>query len=278
MKWFREDKGFTILELMTTLVLFGLVVVGGFRLYYFADRAFSQGSQYSDLLAEMDYAMRKITEEVRLAHSLTIGASRNGFHVPPSQPGKDVGRYFIYSDSEQGSIVLETPEGERPLISGQTLGTTYQVTFKLGMGDGETPIPGLLAISLESQNPELKHSLESEIQVLNLRNMGIAGDVDEGQAVMFTKTFTPEELDAVAKLVPGCFLGQYIYASDSRELNALRQFRDNTLAVTPWGRFLVKAYYSVSPVLISFVERYPWAKAPVVKIFETAAQLVLRFS
>ena len=42
MKWFREDKGFTILELMTTLVLFGLVVVGGFRLYYFADRAFSQ--------------------------------------------------------------------------------------------------------------------------------------------------------------------------------------------------------------------------------------------
>ena len=42
MKWFREDKGFTILELMTTLVLFGLVVVGGFRLYYFADRPFGK--------------------------------------------------------------------------------------------------------------------------------------------------------------------------------------------------------------------------------------------
>jgi hypothetical protein len=95
---------------------------------------------------------------------------------------------------------------------------------------------------------------------------------------MFTKTFTPEEFDAAEKLRPCCVFGRYVYDPQAPELNALRQFRDNTLAVTPWGRFLVKAYYSVSPVLISFVERYAWAKAPVVKIFETAAQLVLRFS
>lgn len=272
------SKGFTLLETMIVLVLLGIVVAGGFQLYFYVDRALMSGSRMSDLQAEMHWAMQKIIDEVRLAHSLRVGESKQVLLDSMGNGAADAPVYFIYS--KDGSVYLETPDFERRLLDSSTFETDYRVTFKAvaaGHPDkGEHELVSNLGITLVSEDSEQGFSLESEVQVLNLRTEGIQGD--QGEVIMFTKTFTPEEFDAAEKLRPGCVFGRYVYDPQAPELNALRQFRDNTLAVTPWGRFLVKAYYSVSPVLISFVERYAWAKAPVVKIFETAAQLVLRFS
>ena len=276
MERLKNSKGFTILELMTILVLLGFVIAGGFRLYFFADLSFMAGCSMADLHAELHWAMQKITDEVRLAHSLRVGESKKELLAHLPNGGAELSLFFIYP--EKGSIYLETPNGQRQLLDGTSAGTAYKVSFDpvtLEQPGGE-PLTNLLRITLTSEGLERDFGLESELQVLNLRTEGIQGD--QGEAIMFTKTFTPEEFDAAEKLLPGCVFGCYVYDPQAPELNALRQFRDNTLAVTPWGRFLVKAYYSVSPVLISFVERYAWAKAPVVKIFETAAQLVLRFS
>jgi type II secretory pathway pseudopilin PulG len=276
MERLKNSKGFTLLELITILVLLGFVIAGGFRLYFFADRSFMAGSSMADLQAELHWAMQKITDEVRLAHSLRVGESKKELLAHLPNGGAELSLFFIYP--ENGSIYLETPNGQRQLLDGTSAGTAYKVSFDpvtLEQPGGE-PLTNLLRITLTSEGLERDFGLESEIQVLNLRTEGIQGD--QGEVIMFTKTFTPEEFDAAEKLRPGCVFGRYVYDPQAPELNALRQFRDNTLAVTPWGRFLVKAYYSVSPVLISFVERYAWAKAPVVKIFETAAQLVLRFS
>lgn len=67
------SKGFTLLEIMIVLVLLGIVVAGGFQLYFYVDRALMSGSRMSDLQAEMHWAMQKIIDEVRLAHSLRVG-------------------------------------------------------------------------------------------------------------------------------------------------------------------------------------------------------------
>lgn len=271
------SKGFTLLETMIVLVLLGIVVAGGFQLYFYVDRALMSGSRMSDLQAEMHWAMQKIIDEVRLAHSLRVGESKQVLLDSMGNGAADAPVYFIYS--KDGSVYLETPDFERRLLDSSTFETDYRVTFKAvaaGHPDkGEHELVSNLGITLVSEDSEQGFSLESEVQVLNLRTEGIQGE--QGEAVMFTKTFTQDEFDAAERMRPGCVYRNYVYRGQESELYALRKFRDNTLASNVLGRVIVKTYYAFSPSVISFVQRYPWVEAPVRRIFEAAAQLVMHF-
>lgn len=272
MRSWKGQRGFTLVELLITTALLGLVVAGGFRLYFFAHRAFSAGSRRSDLVAEMDYALRYITEEVRLAHSLAIGATRDELSLAHHGQDGELDSYFLYS--EEGSIFLETSHGVRTLLDGPALGTRYQLTFGKGLGTGGKQVNDLLSITLESQDSELGHTLHSDVQVLNLRQSGITGEA-EGQAIVFTKTFSPEERGAAERLRPRCVY-LTIYGPQAPEVRALRAFRDGVLAESPLGRVIVQAYYLISPAVISFLEQHQWVEAPVQRFFQGIAGLVLR--
>ena len=42
---FRDSNDFTLVELLVTVSLVGIVIAGGFTVYYFADRAFMSSSE-----------------------------------------------------------------------------------------------------------------------------------------------------------------------------------------------------------------------------------------
>lgn len=268
------SDGFTVIELMITLALLSLVVIGGVQLYTLTDRAFMAGSHQADLQTEMHLAMYRITEEVRLAHSLTIGPSKEKLSGHEGQQEyKEEELWFIYSDG--GSVFLETSAGRRVLLDANLLGTDYELSFAPVDISGQ-PSTSLLGITLKSRSSESHYELSSTIQILNLRANGIFGD--EGKAICFAKTISERELEQAETLKPGCVIKRYVYEPNAPEVYALRTFRDNRLASSLLGRFAVEAYYAVSPVIVAYLELHPWAQDPVRKIIDEVAQLALRFS
>ena len=266
----NDERGSTLIELMITLLLVGLVVTGGIRLYLFADRALVKGSEEADLQAAMHRAMHRITEEVRLAHRLAIAESKDCFD-DDGQPEDQLHPHFIYV--ENGSVYLDG----RCWLDGNVLNASYRLHFEAVYGQDVGQTTDLLRISLLSQSPERKYSLDSQVQVLNLRVGGIQGD-EHGSAIKFTTTFSPEEIEAVETVNPRCVYLQMVYGSNSPKLYALRRFRDEQLNRTPLGQLVVQAYYAISPRIIAFTELHPWVGAPVKTVLRGAAELVLLFT
>lgn len=59
----------------------------------------------------------------------------------------------------------------------------------------------------------------------------------------------------------GCYVATAVYGSyDCPEVWTLRRFRDYTLAETWYGRFFVRTYYKLSPVLVKWFGKSNWFK------------------
>lgn len=54
----------------------------------------------------------------------------------------------------------------------------------------------------------------------------------------------------------GCYIATAVYGSyDAPEVLVLREFRDERLAKSPWGRGFIRLYYRISPTLAKLVVR-----------------------
>jgi hypothetical protein len=56
-----------------------------------------------------------------------------------------------------------------------------------------------------------------------------------------------------------CFVATLAFGSEAYETQALRDFRDDVLLRTRWGRALVRLYYVMSPNLCAVLPRLPGA-------------------
>ena len=267
MRVYRESGGFTLIELMVTLALLGLVIAGGFSIYFFADRSFFSGSVMADVQADMQIAMLRITEEVRLAHSLELMATSD----VPATVSHDDEHYLFVKD---GSVFLRTKASppDRLILQGDSAETGYHIAFERG-----SQAPNLIGITLSSDHPRVNYELASELQVLNLRTVGIKGAGPTG-AIRFTKTFSEEELAEARRVNPRCLFRRYIFASDAPEIDQLRDFRDRHLASTPLGRLVIRAYYAVSPVVASYLDYQPLARIATTSFLRTLSYAVIRLT
>lgn len=59
----------------------------------------------------------------------------------------------------------------------------------------------------------------------------------------------------------GCYVATAVYGSyDCPEVWTLRRYRDNTLAVTWYGRAFIKMYYAIGPALVKWFGDTDWFK------------------
>lgn len=268
---FRDSKGFTLVELLVTLSLVGIVIAGGFTVYYFADRAFMSSSERADIQADVQLAMVRVTEEVRLAHSLKLLPPEN---VPSIVQDED--DHYLYGRA--GSIFLKTAKGspDTVVLDGSLTEHGYSVLFSVPEDAGEDP--SLLEITIASLHPEAEYTLRTELQILNLRAEGIKYEdgSEEQAAIYFTKSFSPEELEEVERVRPGCIYRHRVYVNGASELDALRNFRDSVLGKNLVGRFVIRAYYAISPFVSSLLDYQPLARQATTNFLRGLAQVVIK--
>ncbi|MGN0503880.1 MAG: TFIIB-type zinc finger domain-containing protein [Ruminococcus sp.] len=74
------------------------------------------------------------------------------------------------------------------------------------------------------------------------------------------KTKDPSYTQPTARK-PGCYVATAVYGSyDCPEVWTLRRYRDNTLAITWYGRAFIKIYYAISPTLVKWFGNTNWFK------------------
>lgn len=70
---------------------------------------------------------------------------------------------------------------------------------------------------------------------------------------------TPDQ--PIAQKKAGCYIATCVYNSyDCPQVWTLRRFRDNTLAETWYGRFFIRVYYAISPILVKWFGKTEWFK------------------
>ena len=96
---------------------------GGFSVYYFADRLHAHEPDRG-CTGDMQLAMLRITEEVRLAHSLEIKEYDLPWSFPVEKDPDDV--HYLYSAG--GTIFLTTKQGSRVILQGDPE-TGFEIVF-----------------------------------------------------------------------------------------------------------------------------------------------------
>ena len=73
----------------------------------------------------------------------------------------------------------------------------------------------------------------------------------------------------------GCFIATAVYGSyEADEVLILREFRDQKLASSDLGKFLINCYYLLSPPIAELLEIFPFAKKPVKHVLDKIVRSV----
>ncbi|HHX01765.1 MAG TPA: prepilin-type N-terminal cleavage/methylation domain-containing protein [Firmicutes bacterium] len=239
----HNDRGFTLVELLIALSLLGLVISGGFSIYYFAHQSFVKSTVSSDIQRDMQLAMTQITNSLRTAHEASFFDTKIG-PLPAAE------------DLDDGEIILLIYDGKptmykKPapvaIVSLHPDYAQYEFVFRPVRDNGI-----LLNNVVEIELKAAEYTLTTSVQLLNLRENIIEGNpgTDGANAFRYRAVFVPEDLDDIGDIEgppSGCFIATAVYGSESAATNLLRRFRDQVLLSSSKGQTLVKIYYTYSP-------------------------------
>lgn len=256
-KYLFQANGFTLIELLVTLGLLGLVIASGFSLYFFADRSFVSGTLTADIQADMDYTMRRISNELRLAHKIEFKNS-----VPAANTLTEDEHYLFV---ENDLVKLRTQNNTQILTNSRVDMSKFKLTLAY-----DNTVPNLLGVKLQSLTPGVPYALESSIEFLNLRSATVTGDTSKG-IVYFTKTLSVEERADAEVVRDRCFLLSTVFDDQDPDLNVFRRFRDEKLSSSKLGRSIIRWYYTNSPQIGEYLEKTPALLAASRIFFHTLA-------
>ena len=267
---FRKQDGFTLIELMVSAGLVSLIVIGAFRIYYLTDRSFVAGTVQADIQSDMQQAMRRITEDLRVAHRVEFTNKVDGDKLAD-------GGHYLYAD--EGMIVVQTENGVRPITSHYQESARYKVSFSESRDELGRLLPDTVRVVLESETPGVPFTLETHVQALNLRLGGISGSAPSAM-LYYTKDFSAEEIEEGERLRRVCLFTSILFDPHDPEVQAMRNFRDSVLSKVGFGQRVIAYYYELSPVIVEFLSGKPAvietavsALRPVILLAEVMAQV-----
>lgn len=162
----KKNQGVTLVELIITLALIGIVLVMGLNLYFLGEKVFSSGGTVYQLQSPIRLAEAFITKEVRNATNITIVNA-------PITP--EAGFHYIYL--EDGRIIY--------YFDGTTSDLTeaIMVDQNLFMIKKDSNGRNFLSLSLRGSLNGEEYHLETDILLNNIINQPEA----EGKAIKYTK-------------------------------------------------------------------------------------------
>ncbi|GEM_PF-1668944 len=245
-----HEHGFTIIELLIALSLFGLVVSGGFSIYYFADKAFVSSTIKTDLERSMQIAMINITNSLRTAHEAEIVDS-----LDEIEKEIDESDTFLLIVDSRPALQKWEEGGFNTSFLIDYYNDDFRPEYELRFSKVEPKDAGnaanVIQISLAVKHRSFEHEITESISLLNVGQKGVQGS---GSKIMrYVTTFEPPEYD------PGdfprrCFIATAVFGGDSSITELLRDYRDKFLLTNGLGRSFVDFYYTYSPGIAAVLD------------------------
>ncbi len=256
----RNKAGFTLIEIMVSLVLVGLIAAISGTAVITATRSYLFAKENDAITQKAQLALGRLNRE--FTELMDVKAVNN------TQP------YLVYE------VPLRTGGVERRAVAkvGNTVRMYFDAEATTPFNDtkGATLVDGVQTLSL-MYNPSSGVSLWSMGQ--DIRNLFavsvqiVLARPDTGGTVSFFTTVSPRNnnnsggaaLPSAANPPPEysgkqCFVTTAAYGdADHPVVEVLRQFRDRVLLPTDPGKALVRYYYEVGPSLAEAIEDKPIA-------------------
>ena len=219
-----HEHGFTIIELLIALSLFGLVVSGGFSIY-FADKAFVSSTIKTDLERSMQIAMINITNSLRTAHEAEILDSLD--EIEKEIEENDESDTFLLIVDSRPALQKWEEGGFNTSYLIDYYNDDFRPEYELRFSKVEPKDAGnaanVIQISLAVKHRSFEHEITESISLLNVGQKGVQGS---GSKIMrYVTTFEPQVYDP-GDFTSHCFIATAVFGGDSSITELLRDFRD----------------------------------------------------
>ena len=148
-EFIKQEKGFTLLELILAAALLSLVMLAAFSLYFLSDGAFARGTARCDLQQNVRLSADLINREVRHAVSLVLLSEEA---ISYNKPG-DINNYIIRRENSE--IIL--------VINNANTKVAYDIDRLLFYLEGN-----LLHILILGDDGEQAYRIETAVRLKNL--------------------------------------------------------------------------------------------------------------
>lgn len=167
-----SEQGFTLIEVLISIVLVGVVALFAFGSYLITQRSTKTLIGSSDVQNALCLSKQQIDQTVRMADEVIIG---DRLHQPPNP------QIYKAIYVENGTLIY-VEDGEIRAFGGSLEGVDMGVVFQKGTQSGGTGPSRNLCIKLcGSTEGQSESQLEWEITILNVEsNIGIV-DLTDGQ-------------------------------------------------------------------------------------------------
>lgn len=248
----RSQKGFTLIEIIVTLVLVGiLAALGGFGIVQ-AVKGYITVKENSVITQKAQLAMSRINREIVETIRITSPGA-NATVLPVSTPTGDkiigldngaVKMAFGGAALSNGDILIDDVEN---LTFTYYQGSTESSTWAVG---NDRALSGV-KVSLEIRHPQGQTLTYGGPLVYPRNNGNMGGEVLSG--------VSSEDIDPSWGDIRRCFVATAAYGDAGHPMvQVLRDFRDRVLLSFESGRWFVEKYYHYGPAAAQAIENRPF--------------------
>lgn len=249
---YATQRGFTLIEIIATTVLLGIIAVAGGMFITEGTRGYITTRENSEASQKMDIAIMRLERELREVmdvYALSQAASESGRFqaITFERPAMD--RAIALVDD---SIKVET---------GRTLPTA---------NTGHVLVDHITAFSLEPMKGDDAWTTSDPIEELSAIRLRLAYNHETAGALNVTTTIFPRnngnfggapEPEGPVDIPDYCFVATAASGDFSHPMvSALRAFRDNFLLTWSGGQAFVDFYYTHGPAWAAFIKAHPLAR------------------
>ncbi len=209
----KNQRGFTLVELLVGMVLLIIILAVGYGFYFFGNRSFTEGQIQSDLQQNVRLLADLINREVRYAEVMEIIPPV----VNPAHLSTDWDYIFLYNQEIKHKRMGQPPAD---LFTPISQGKEFELTF--------SSRDNTLSSTVDGTFEGRAYSVETEVVLSNLS--AIQG-LSIGQAVRFR---TPAPLEPMFNFV---FLAPEEHIEGKKTLQPIQvSIKTEFIAATAWAR------------------------------------------
>ena len=187
-KLFYDKRGFTIVELLITLVILNIVLGLGYTYYQYSLNSFNKGSSQSIVQQDIRIGASSISNYVRFATELEILNTTTS--IPQNINNNDDNNY-IFVDSD-GIIKHRDKNGTVSIPNGLSDGLDFTLNFK-SVSSGKS-------LYFKVTDTDNTYDIETNVVILNLTTNNIIGFPD-GVAVRYKTTASTTTSSGITSVV-----------------------------------------------------------------------------